>query len=219
MDGQIRGLLIGVLALLGVAVWAFPQWYPLVNRQSVVVAFPGLELEAQADFLLLPPAVRQAYQELREGNNRNPPQPEVALALVRARLLTEDNPAPPELGPFQLPPGSSILRRGTFLNNREPYRGAEGGVLIYQLPDTSTYLRLEDFRTTRAPDLRIVLTRNPDPYDPQGVRVDYIDLGPLVYSSGNQNYAIPRGVDFSQYPTLALYSPSLNFVISSATLR
>jgi len=210
---------MGLLALLAAAAWAFPQWYPLVNHQSVVVAFPGLALEAQADFLLLPLPLREAYRKLREGDDKTPPQPEVALALVEARLLTEDNPAPPEQGPFQLPPGSSILRRGTFLNNREPYRGAEGSVLIYQLPDTSMYLRLENFRTTRAPDLRMVLTRNPDPYDPQGVRVDYIDLGPLVYSSGNQNYAMPQGIDFSQYPTLALYSPSLNFVMSSATLR
>jgi len=218
MDRRIRGLLLGLLGLLGLATWTFPQWYPLVNRQSVVVAFPGLELEAQADFLLLPLPLRQAYQQLREGDDDIEPQPELALALLRARLLTQDSPAPPEQGPFELPPGSSTLREGTFIS-REPYRGAEGSVLIYQLPDTSRYLRLQDFRTTRAPDLHMVLTRNPDPYDPQGVRVDYIDLGPLVYSSGNQNYAIPQGIDFSQYPTLALYSPSLNFVISSATLR
>lgn len=215
MDTRIRALFLFFLSLIVLAIWTFPQWYPLVNRQSVTIAFAGLETEAQADFLLLPPDLRQAYQELREDEEA---PAGLALALVRARLLTEDSIAPEESAPFELPEGASAVRRGNFIQT-DLWRGAQGNILIYQMPDTSIYLRLEDFRTTRAPDLRLVLTRNPDPYDSMGVRVDYIDLGVLPYTVGNQTFVIPQGIDFRQYPTLALYSPALNTVISSATLR
>lgn len=220
MDLRLRLLMVTAVGLLVAAVWSFPTWYPILNQDSVSVAFVGLPLELQADYLLLPESVRQAYQNLRNGNTRERivARPEVALALVLARLTGEDVEAAPDEAFATVPTEARILRRGTFITP-DPTRGATGSVTIYQLPTLIRYVRLDDFRSVRAPDLHLILTRNPDPYDEAGVGVDYIDIGVLMGNIGTQTYIMPRDVDFGIYPILAIYSPSLNFVISTATLR
>jgi hypothetical protein len=45
-----------------------------------------------------------------------------------------------------------------------------------------------------------------------------IDLGQLVGTVGNQNYTIPTDVDLADYFSIVLYSPSLNLIMSYATL-
>ncbi len=220
MDLRIRLLILAAFALLVAAVWTFPTWYPLLNRDSVSVAFPGLPLELQAEYMLLPEPVRQAYEKLRDGNRRDniPARPDVALALLLARLTQDDIVAPDQDILTTIPPEARILRRGTFITP-DPTRGATGNITIYQLPTLVRYVRLDDFQSVRAPDLHLILTRNPDPYDAAGVGVDYIDIGKLLGNVGTQTYIVPRDVDFGVYPILAIYSPTLDFVISTATLR
>jgi hypothetical protein len=225
MDTRFRLTVLALLGVLVAAVWTFPRWYPILNPNTVAVAFPDLELDVQDDFLLLPADLQRAYQRLRRGDADDDlePQPALALALVRARLLGIDLVAPDDVQLAPIPNGAVTVRRGTFIKpNRDVTdlaRGAQGNVIIYQLPTGERFLRLENFSTTRAPDLHLVFTRNPDPYDKQGVRVDYIDVGELLYTVGTQTYVVPSGVDFAVYPILALYSPALNYVMSSATLR
>lgn len=220
MDLRLRLLILTAISLVVAAVWTFPTWYPLVNRDSVSVAFVGLPLELQADYVLLPESVRQAYQNLRDGNRREniKARPDVALALVMARLTGEDVVAPDQDAQAPIPPEARILRRGTFITP-DLTRGATGDVTIYQLPTLIRYVRLDNFRSVRAPNLHLILTRNPDPYDEAGVGVDYIDIGELLGNVGTQTYIMPRDVDFGVYPILAIYSPTLDFVISTATLR
>jgi hypothetical protein len=220
-DPRFRVVILLGLALIVAAIWTFPSWYPIVNPDTVSVAYPGLPLEAQADFALLPQEVKEAFFRLRDGDSRTntPPRPAVALALLNARLLGIDLVAPDEIQTAPIPSDARVLRTGRFITP-DPTRGATGTLTIYQTPDLRRFVRFQDeFSVTRAPDIHIVFTRNPDPYDAQGVGVDYIDVGPLQYTVGTQTYEVPAGVDFGRYPILALYSPTLDFVISSATLR
>lgn len=219
MDFRFRLVIIAVTSVIVLGAWTFPEWYPLLNTETITEAYRGLEMEAQADFLALPDDVRRAYEVLRDGSNRQniTANPDVALALLRARLLTEDTVTSDEEQLF-VPPSDIVLRRGTF-RTIDLIRGAEGTVTIYQNPDLSRTLRIDEFRTTRAPDLRLVLTRNPDPTDERGVGVDYIEIGQLKGTVGGQSYRVPDGVDFRQYPILAIYSQALDYVISTATLR
>lgn len=214
MEIRIRLIIVTFMALLTLAIWAFPSWWPLINTQGVTERFPGLALDAQPAFISLPNNIQQAYLALRTEEDINP---DLALALVEARLLTEDQLAPEANEPFEAP-STTIVRRGTF-REVDLLRSAEGEVTIYQLGDLSRIMRIENFASTRAPDVHLVLTRNPDPTDPNGVGVDYIDLGPLRGNVGNQTYDVPSGVDFSRYPILALYSVPYDYVISTATLR
>lgn len=224
-DTRFRLSVIGVVGVLVALVWLFPRWYPLLNPNTVAVAFPGLAIDKQSEFLLLPTELRRAYNLIRVGDEDEEldPQPALALALLEARLLGVDFVAPDEEQLREIPDEAVILRRGTFIQpDNTPAdlaRGARGNLVIYQLPNQTRFLRLENFSTTRAPGLRLVFTRNPDPYDKQGVRVDYVDVGELLYTVGTQTYLVPSGVDFTQYPILAIYSAPLNYVISSATLR
>jgi hypothetical protein len=223
MDNRFRFLFLAFLSVLTALIWTFPTWYPVINPDSVTIAYPGLEVEAQADYLLLPEEMQVAYELLSDGDEDRdppvPPQPAAALALVRARLLGIDLVAPDDVQVQAIPEEATILRRG-ILTSPDPIRGANGTVIIYQLPTQERFIRFEDeFSVTRAPDVHFVFTRNPDPYDQNGVGIDYIDAGVLLYNVGTQIYPIPQGVDFSEYPILALYVPSINYVLSSATLR
>jgi hypothetical protein len=217
MDVRFRVFIIMVVGALAAAMWTFPQWWPLLNDETVSTAFPGLEADAQPDFVNLPVNVQRAYLELlaAESDPEENVQPGTALAMVRARLLTEDEVAPNADQPFD--ERGTVIRRGEFIRI-DAIRGAEGEVTIYQLTDLSRLLRFEDFRATHAPDTHVILTRNPDPLDERGVGVDYIDLGPLQGNVGAQTYSVPTDINFSVYPILALYSVEYDFVISTATL-
>lgn len=213
MEFRFRLLVITLLAVAVGAVWTFPRWWPLVNVERVTEAFPGLAMEAQPDFIALPRSLRDAYFDLQEERGR-----EVALAMVEARLLGEDVLSPTADQPFEPPANAGIVRQGEW-RQIDAIRGAEGTVTIYEFPDLSRIIRLDDFRVTRAPGLHLIFTRNPDPMDEAGVGVDYIDVGNLLGNVGGQSYSVPPGVDFSRYPTVALYAEPLDLVISAATLR
>ena len=229
MDVRFRFGVIGFLALIAAAVWFFPTWYPLIDRDSVPNPFPGLEESAWEAFLSLPSAQQTAYAALRDGNSKEKidPRPREALALVRAQVIEADTAAPEDEATYTPPAGSTLLHDGVF-RQIDVIRWAQGTIAIHQLPNSQRILRLEPasdeegaepFQTVRAPDLHVIFTRNPDPLDAAGVGVDYIDVGPLKGTVGNQTYTVPESLDFSLYPVLALYSPSLNLVISTATLR
>ncbi len=220
-DARFRLLILTVLVAITAAIWTFPTWYPILNPNTVSISYAGLPLEVQSDFALLSDATKEAYFALRDGDEDNEivPNPDGALALLNARLLGIDLIAPDEVQLAEIPTDSQELRTGSF-NVSDAARGATGDIVIYQTPDLQRYLRLQnEFTVTRAPDIHLIFTRNPDPYDTNGVGVDYIDVGSLQYTIGTQTYTVPEGVNFSQYPILALYSPGINVVLSTATLR
>lgn len=230
MDVRFRFGVIGILALFAAVVWLFPTWYPLIDRDSVPNPFPGLEESAWESFLSLPESQQTAYRALRDGNSKEKIEgrPAEALALVRAQILETDTTAPESEAEYMPPDGVPLLHNGEF-RQIDAIRWARGTIAIYQLPDQQRLLRLESmsdeeeadpFQTVRAPDLHVIFTRNPDPLDKTGVGVDYIDVGALKGTIGNQTYTVPENLtDFNLYPVLALYSPTLNMVISTATLR
>lgn len=233
MDIRFRFVVIGFLAMIAAVVWLFPSWYPLIDRDSVPNPFPGLEESAWEGFLTLSPDEQATYRALRDGNRKEEidARPAEALALVKARLLTAPIPAPENEASYTQPEGSILLHTGTF-RAVDSIRWAQGRILIYELQNQQRILRFESvsdedtaepFRTIQAPDIHVIFTRNPDPLDKAGVGVDFIDVGVLRGNIGNQTYVVPAddklSEGFDQYPVLALYSPSLNLVISTATLR
>jgi hypothetical protein len=219
MDVRFRLFLIAMMGLLVAAVWTFPRWYPLLNDETIAESFPGLEIEAQPSFLALPQRIQDALLLMRNGDEdlEIESRPDLALALVRARLLDDDVVSEQSTsGPLE-PPSETILRDGSF-QTLSDLRQAEGEVTVYQRGDLSRVLVIgEEFRAMRAPDVHVILTSNPDPTDEAGVGL-YVDLGQLKGNVGWQTYEIPEDVNFSEYPILALYSVEYDYVISRATL-
>lgn len=222
MDRRFRLIIIVGMALLVGAVWTLPQWWIIVNPESVLAEeMQGLERSVQEQFVLLPDIQKSAYLLIFNGDEdfEIEAQPDWAKALVRERFLGQDVAAEEAVEPFELPAGSVVAATGEFVS-MDIIRGAEGEITIYQLANGSRILRFsEDFRSTRAPDIRIILTRNPDPMDERGVGVDYLEIGVLRGNIGAQNYIVPTVADFSRYPVMVLYSSEYDAPIATLTIR
>lgn len=93
MDIRFRLFLILGMALLVGAVWTLPQWWVLMNPESVLAEeMPGLPRSVQEQFVQLSNAEKDAYLLLYEGEEEfeMEAEPDWARALVEARFLTED---------------------------------------------------------------------------------------------------------------------------------
>lgn len=222
MDLRFRLVLISICALFVFIAWTVPEWWQFANPESPVAqGLPGLEIEARAEFDMLPANEQAAYFAIFEGDEdlEREPQPEWALALVRSRFFGEDTTAPNAAGLDEPPAGAVSVATGEWLGV-DDVRTAEGEIIVYSLPDGTRQLRFnEEFTSARAPDIFVIATRNPDPLDENGVGVDYIEIGALVANTGAQAYTIPADVDFTRYPVMALYSETFDQVLATLTVR
>ena len=75
------------------------------------------------------------------------------------------------------------------------------------------YVRLQDFRTSNGPDLRVYLI----PAGADGIG-DAIDLGPLKGNVGDQNYAVPPTADLAQYSRVLIWCVRFDSPFGAATL-
>ncbi len=204
---RLRLFLITVVGLIVVATYTFPLWGPYFMTQEVNEEFPlALSETDQAAFANLPQGVQQEFLAMNDDD------PTMASDMASAQLnpTTIDSEPMPEGEP-------RILRRGSFIQ-LDAIHGASGTATLYQLPDDSYVLRLEDFRSTNGPDLYVILTRNPDPRDASAVG-NYIELGRLRGNVGNQNYIPPPDLEVSAYNAVVIYCVRYGVVFSVATLQ
>ena len=106
---------------------------------------------------------------------------------------------------------SSVLLKysATFMNG--PYGSVSGDVKIYQ--DSTNYLlTLVNVLISNGPDLHVYLSRQQQP-------VDFIDLGKLKSTSGNQIYDIKGMADFSTYRYVLIHCQKYNHLFGSAVLQ
>lgn len=87
-------------------------------------------------------------------------------------------------GSEETPPSVSTEGSGTFVG--DGWHHAGGTALLLRQADGSYVVRLDDdFRVTNGPDIHVWLSPTPD-------RVDGgIDLGPVKFTEGSSNYAVP----------------------------
>lgn len=205
MNLRLRLFIIGIGALLVVAVFTFPLWRPLLVDDVVDEAFPGLPAEMQDDFRALPQEQQDLLLQMRGENE--------AMALDTARsMLSGDSPVSEDM-----PTEPVTLLSGEFIRI-DAIHGAEGTATIYRLPDESLVVRLENFRSTNGPELHVLLSRHADPRNRSDLGADYRDLGRLKGNVGSQNYAIPADVDISDFNSVVIYCLPFHVVFSTATL-
>ena len=75
-----------------------------------------------------------------------------------------------------------------------------GTVRILTLADGSRLLRIEDLDTSNGPDVKVVLSPDPDGYADGA-----ISLGTLKGNKGSQNYAIPGDVDVAAFRSVVIW--------------
>ena len=211
MQLRFRFILLALVALVAVAVWTFPTWRGYFRERGANDAFPGLALDLQADFLALPADMRMALLDLRETN--------AAMALEMALVaISGPEAAPIDERAGNALTGSQVLASGEFQELDALHYGA-GRATIYELIDSTRILRFENFSSARGGDVRVYLARDPQPLSLLQLGDDFLDLGRLKGSVGDQSYFLPADRDLSGYRSAVVFCRQFNVSITVATLR
>ena len=210
MELRFRFFLIALVGLVAILVWTFPAWRGVLRDRRMEAAFPGLELDLQEDFLALPADVRGELLNVRERS------PELALGMVRV-AISEADPAPENEQSMSGLTAARVLAAGSFTVIDALHWG-KGSATIYELVG-SRILRFEDFSSARGGDVRVYLSRDPQPRSSLELGDDALPLGRLKGNIGNQNYVLPAEQDLSVYRSAVVYCKQFEMVITSARLR
>ena len=101
---------------------------------------------------------------------------------------------------------------GSFIGAGDGFHNAEGLARVIQVRDGSTILRLENFKSTNGPNVHLYLATD------KGAS-NFIDLGRLKASNGNQNYNIPHGTDLAKYNMVLIWCKDFSVLFGSAQLK
>ena len=207
---RFRLFIILIGAALVAATYSFPLWRPLLVNDVVDEVFPGLSVELQTAFTALSPAEQAAFLQMAEEDR------DMAITMVEAALQP---PAVADTEPTPDMQSTIVLTDGEF-GRVDAVHWAEGTATIYQLPDNSKVLRLENFRSANGPDLRVVLSAGEEPRTREEVARGNlnIELGRLKGNIGNQNYEIPTQIDLSLYNSVVIYCQAFHVVFSTAAI-
>ena len=122
---------------------------------------------------------------------------------------TEEPTATPETKPAE----PVILAAGEFQGRDDAHQGSGTAQIVQE--GERRVLRLQDFSSTEGPDLYVYLVQNPDTFDADAVG-EFLDLGLLKATTGDQEYEIPAGADLSKYGGVQVYCLSFRFIFSNA---
>lgn len=99
--------------------------------------------------------------------------------------------------------------KGNFSNG--PYGTASGQAKIYTV-GSATQLALENFSSSNGPDLKVYLSKEKDP-------VNFINLGDLKATSGNQLYDIPNNIKTTDYKYVLIHCKRFNHLFGFAEIN
>ena len=115
--------------------------------------------------------------------------------------------------------GPTTVLSGSFIDHEH---ATQGTAEVIELADGQRVLRLEDFRTSNGPDLKVWLTDSRVLPGNEGWFVfddgKYLDLGPLKGNVGNQNYVIPPDVDLDDFRSVTIWCDRFNVSFGAAEL-
>lgn len=113
------------------------------------------------------------------------------------------------------PPQPVDLATGTFVSREHE---TVGTARVVQLPDGQVIVRLEGFETSNGPALYVYLSQNPAAGSEAAFDDQAVDLGPLKGNVGDQNYAVPAGVDATGYTSVVIWCDRFDAAFGAADL-
>jgi hypothetical protein len=116
------------------------------------------------------------------------------------------------------PAGAEAVRTGA-LRDGDPIHRGSGIAKILKLPDGSHAVRLENLEVVPGPDLFVYLVAHEDPLFPEDVTAGFSNLGKLKSRFGDQNYAIPTGVDPAAYGSVVVWCKVFKVQFAVAALE
>lgn len=201
---RARWFILTAGAVIVVVLFAFPLWWPVVNRSPAADALP--------DLVNLPPEEQDVIEGLLAEDFA------FAEALV-THGVAEPVAVPPEEQEMPALLSPTLYASGEF-SEIDAVRWARGTVSVYQDADGSWLIRLEDFEVRSGPQLHLFLSAHPSPRTPEEVRAEGLgfDWGPLRGTVGSQNYILPAEFDMDAVQSVVIFSIPFQEVFSSAQL-
>jgi nitrous oxide reductase accessory protein NosL len=92
-----------------------------------------------------------------------------------------------------------------------PYGTTAGNAEVYTNA-TESEVKLVNFNSTNGPDLHVFLSKEPMP-------INFIDLGSLKSTNGNQVYSIPGNPELSEYKYISIHCVEYNHLFGYAKLN
>lgn len=200
---MLRYLLVGIGILIIIPV-AWIAWWLL----SPLV----ITTEVNEDFPLATRAVVPANMSMSEV------EAAMSAAANLERPVDEAMPGSSGSAGSQTRPRAGLT--GQF-RGADTFHQGSGTATIYDLnPDGGQILRLEDFRVTNGPDLRVLLANAPNPKSRSDLDdAGYVELGKLKGNVGSQNYDIAPSVSLAGVQSVVIYCNPFRVVFSVATLE
>ena len=203
----------------------------MLTRKRIIVAavvIVGIPALAVAWWLLSPLFISQTVdEEFPLASNAVIPtdmtmaEAEEIMVEAASEFKNYDERVPAEMAmpddAMKMDPSVEKARTGSFRDADSFHKGS-GTATIYRSSDGKNLLRLEDFRVTNGPDLRVLLVPNQDPQERDDVE-GYLELDRLKGNMGNQNYFLPEGEDGSGYGSVVIYCRPFQVIFSVATLN
>jgi len=93
---------------------------------------------------------------------------------------------------------------------------ARGTATVLESRGGRRVLTLTGFEVDNGPDLRVYLVAGPA--DSEGTVEDFVDLGALKGNRGNQQYALPAGVDIRRHSTVVVWCRAFSVLFARAPL-
>lgn len=134
----------------------------------------------------------------------------LALLLFALTSCTKNNQTSTTRLNETIPPDTVTARgEGVFING--PYGKVTGNAVLH-LQSGQYTLALENVVISNGPDLHVYLSKEIQP-------VNFIDLGKLKSTAGNQLYIISGTPDFSIYKYALIHCQQYNHLFGSASLK
>ena len=93
-----------------------------------------------------------------------------------------------------------------------------GNASVVTLTDGSSFVRFEDLSGSDGPDLKVVVTKGG--VDPSTMNADdYVTLGDLKATHGNQNYELPAGINLDEVGQVVIWCERFSSAFGAATLQ
>lgn len=130
-----------------------------------------------------------------------------AVAILLAAACKKETTSTTPLNEMPAPAAMAI-DSGTFSNG--PYGSVSGIAKIYKT-GSKYELALENFSSSNGPDLKVYLSKEKQP-------VNFVNLGSLKSTSGNQLYSIPSSVNVEDYAFALVHCQQYDHLFGFARL-
>jgi hypothetical protein len=110
-----------------------------------------------------------------------------------------------------------LMLRGELVGLGDGQHEGSGTVQIVKEGD-GYIVQFTNFTSSEGPDLHVALSPSANPIA-DGIGAEWLDLGVLQATSGDQSYTVPADTDLSRYQSVVVYCVSFDFIFSAATLQ